>query len=91
MQHITIYREPGRFAGWPANYGIWHWGNEIVVGFTAGYTDPSGGFHARDKSRPFLPMQAPPTWTAASPGLSTGTCETPGGAVSADEHEPGAP
>ncbi|MEZ4727442.1 MAG: hypothetical protein R3E79_09940 [Caldilineaceae bacterium] len=47
MQHITIYREPGRFAGWPANYGIWHWGNEIVVGFTAGYTDPSGGFHAR--------------------------------------------
>ena len=33
---VTVFREPGRFAGWPANYGIWHWGDEIVVGFTVG-------------------------------------------------------
>ena len=47
MEHITLYREPGRYAGWPANYGIWAWGDEIVVGFAAGYHDPDGGFHAR--------------------------------------------
>ena len=58
MQHTTIYREPGRFAGWPANYGIWSWGDEIVVGFTVGYADEQGGFHARDRSRPFVAMQA---------------------------------
>ena len=58
MEHITIYREPGRYAGWPANYGIWAWGDEIVVGFTAGYHDPDGGFHAHDRNRPFVAMQA---------------------------------
>lgn len=36
IQHVTVYHKPGRFAGWPANAGIWSWGNEIVVGFTVG-------------------------------------------------------
>ena len=27
-QHRFVYKEPGRFAGWPANGGIWHWGDE---------------------------------------------------------------
>lgn len=87
MQHITIYREPGRFAGWPANYGIWHWGNEIVVGFTAGYTDPAGGFHARDKSRPFLPMQARSLDGGLTWSVQETPCRRPGGrGLSADEH-----
>ncbi|MBL8173830.1 MAG: exo-alpha-sialidase [Bryobacterales bacterium] len=34
-RHITVYEKPGRFAGWPANHGIWIWGNEILVGFDA--------------------------------------------------------
>lgn len=38
---VDVYKQPGRFAGWPANYGIWSWGNEIVVGFEA------GSFHLR--------------------------------------------
>ncbi len=38
---VVVYRQPERFAGWPANHGVWSWGNEIVVGFEAGY------FHAR--------------------------------------------
>ena len=42
---VVIYHQPGRFAGWPANNGIWSWGNEIVVGFEAGY------FHTRDAQR----------------------------------------
>ena len=40
MEHNIVYRAAGRFGGWPANNGIWAWGNEIVVGFTLGYLDP---------------------------------------------------
>lgn len=58
MRHVVVYREPGRFAGWPANHGIWSWGNEIVAGFTVGYLSTDGGFHARDKTRPFVLHQA---------------------------------
>ena len=52
MRHIDIYREAGRFGGWPANGGAWSWGNEILVGFRQSYLDPSGGFHAIDRHRP---------------------------------------
>ena len=38
-EHVVVYREPGRFGGWPANNGCWHWGDEIVVGFTEGALD----------------------------------------------------
>ncbi len=38
-QNVTVFKEKNRFAGWPANYGIWSWGNEIVTGFTLGYHD----------------------------------------------------
>lgn len=87
MEHITIYREPGRYAGWPANYGIWAWGDEIVVGFTAGYHDPAGGFHARDRSRPFIAMQARSLDGGRSWGVGPTPCRTPGGrGLSADEH-----
>ncbi len=58
MQQVTIYREDRRFAGWPANYGIWHWGDEILVGYTVGYFDPTAGFHASDSSRPFINVQS---------------------------------
>ena len=57
MHHVTVYRATGRYAGWPANYGIWSWGDEIVTGFTLGYHDNGGGFHARDTGRPFVAMQ----------------------------------
>jgi hypothetical protein len=36
-RHIVVYKEPGRYAGWPANHGSWQWGNEIVVGFEVGH------------------------------------------------------
>lgn len=87
MEHITIYREPGRYAGWPANYGIWAWGDEIVVGFTVGYHDPAGGFHARDRSRPFTAMQARSLDGGRSWSVEPTPCRTPGGrGLSADEH-----
>ncbi len=87
MEHVVIYREAGRYAGWPANYGIWSWADEIVVGFTLGYHDSGGGFHARDRSRPFAGMQARSldggvTWTTGPT-----PCRTPGDrGLSADEH-----
>ena len=36
-RHVTVYKVPGRFGGWPANHGIWSWGDEILVGFSAAY------------------------------------------------------
>lgn len=38
-EHVVVFKETDRFAGWPANYGIWSWGNEIVTGFFLGYHD----------------------------------------------------
>src|ERR1700742_633476 len=55
-QNVIVYRETTRFAGWPANHGIWSWDNEIVVGFEAGYfrvkTEAEHREHAIDYKRP---------------------------------------
>jgi hypothetical protein len=37
IENISVWEEPGRFGGWPANHGIWSWGNEILVGFSAAH------------------------------------------------------
>jgi len=53
VEHVIVYREPGRFGGWPANHGMWVWGNEVLVGFSAGYFKDNGpNFHAIDHDRP---------------------------------------
>ena len=51
VKNVVIYKEAGRFAGWPANNGIWVWGNEILVGFHLGYHKPSNS-HPIDPDRP---------------------------------------
>ena len=87
IKHTTVYRVPGRYAGWPANYGIWSWEDEIVTGFTLGYHDDKGGFHARDTGQPFIAMQSRSldgglTWDNAQAPL-----QAPGNmGISADEH-----
>ena len=87
MQNVIVYRDPERYAGWPANYGLWAWGDEIVVGFTVGYNDPAGGFHTRDRSRPFVAMQARSLNGGQSWDVQPTPCRTPGGrGLSADEH-----
>ncbi len=86
-QHVTIFRESGRYAGWPANYGIWSWDDEVVVGFTVGYHDLRGGFHSRDRTRPFETMQARSLDGGAIWEVGPTPCRAPGGrAISADEH-----
>jgi hypothetical protein len=87
MEHVVIYKEPGRYAGWPANYGIWSWDDEIVVGFTVGYHDSSGGFHARDRNRPFVGMQARSLDGGATWEVVDTPCRAPSGkGLSANEH-----
>lgn len=36
LTHHIVAIEKDRFHGWPANNGVWHWGDEILVGFTQG-------------------------------------------------------
>ncbi|MEQ9220362.1 MAG: sialidase family protein [Cyclobacteriaceae bacterium] len=36
VRHVKMYYEDGMYGGWPANWGIWSWENEILVGFTKG-------------------------------------------------------
>ncbi|MBI2824889.1 MAG: exo-alpha-sialidase [Planctomycetia bacterium] len=53
VEHVDVYRVPGRFGGWPANHGIWSWGDEILVGFSAGHFKDNGPErHAIDHDRP---------------------------------------
>ena len=59
VEHVIVYKEPGRFGGWPANHGIWSWGDEILVGFTVGYYKYQGPTrHAIDNGKPQEPMLA---------------------------------
>ncbi len=73
IHHSVVYQKEGEFAGWPANYGIWNWGDEIVVGFVVGYhkKNPRGG-HDIDPDKPSVPRQARSldggeTWTVEIP------------------------
>jgi hypothetical protein len=68
-----VYAEPGRFGGWPANHGIWSWGDEILVGFSAGFFKDNGpDRHAIDHDRPEEHLLARSrdsgeTWTIENP------------------------
>ena len=89
--HVTVFKEAERFAGWPANNGIWAWGNEIVVDFSLGYykEDPAGS-HAIDRQRPSTVRQARSldggeTWAIETPtfldekGSERPATDSPGG------------
>src|SRR5262245_59338156 len=52
VKTVVVYKEPGRFGGWPANNGIWVWGNEIVAGFMQGYFKNTERGHAIDGEKP---------------------------------------
>jgi hypothetical protein len=52
VQQVKVYSEPGRFAGWPANHGIWSWGDEILVGFSRGFDKDNGPDYHIDPDRP---------------------------------------
>ncbi len=51
VNHVIVYKESGKFCGWPANFGIWNWSNEIVVGFRLGIYKARKG-HSIDQNKP---------------------------------------
>ncbi len=51
-KNVIIYYKRGRFGGWPANNGIWNWGNEILVGFTLAYNKENKYHHAINMHKP---------------------------------------
>ena len=57
-RHVKVYFEKGMFGGWPANHGIWNWGDEILVGFGMGYYKEQGLNHHIDREKPEIPMLA---------------------------------
>src|SRR5581483_11859873 len=91
---VEVYHQVGRFAGWPANYGIWSWGNEILVGFEAGYfhvRQPGEHEHSIDYKRPSEHVLARSldgglTWKIEKP---EGLLAPPGTRVAGVPTEPG--
>lgn len=73
VHHVDVYAGPGKFGGWPANHGIWSWGNEILVGFSAGFHKDNGpDRHAIDRQKPerhllARSMDGGETWTIEDP------------------------
>ncbi len=82
-RHVIVYREEGRFAGWPANHGIWSWGDEILVGFSRGTDQDRGQFHHINHDRPeeFLlarSLDGGATWAIETPKPPGALAGTPG-------------
>lgn len=73
IQQVVVYREPGRFAGWPANHGLWCWGDEVLLGFSRGYHfDHGSAQHNIDHDKPeeFLlarSLDGGATWSSEFP------------------------
>src|SRR5713226_8671584 len=74
IKNVVVYQEAGRFGGWPANHGVWSWGNEILVGFEAGFFKDKAQGHAIDYARPAQHVLA-----RSQDGGETWTIETPEG------------
>lgn len=57
--HTVVYRRPRTFAGWPANYGLWAWGDELVFVFATGRLGKqSENLHLEDQHHAFAAAQA---------------------------------
>ncbi len=85
-KHVKVYYERGMFGGWPANFGIWNWGDEILVGFAKGsYKDLGPAMHNIDREKPELHLLARSldggeTWEIEDP------CRTGKGALFVPNH-----
>ena len=52
IKNVVVYNEKGKFGGWPANRGIWSWGNEILVGLTIANFKDSKDRHSINRDIP---------------------------------------
>ncbi|MBX7120842.1 MAG: alpha/beta fold hydrolase [Opitutaceae bacterium] len=70
-----VYREAGRFGGWPANHGAWAWGDEFLVGFeSAWHQTQDVTRHQIDRTRSpescfARSRDGGETWTIERPGV----------------------
>lgn len=83
VEHVDVYHVPGRFAGWPANHGIWSWGDEILVGFSRGTYKDMGNRHHIDRDAPeeYLlarSLDGGSTWSVETPQPPGALVGTPG-------------
>lgn len=58
QEDVIVYKEPGRYGGWPANHGLWQWGDELVVGFTSTWYKETTTDHRIDRTKPIFEIQA---------------------------------
>lgn len=68
IDHTVVFQQDGKYAGWPANHGIWSWGDEILVGFVeASFKQTQPGLHTYDpktaENRYARSMDGGETWT----------------------------
>ncbi len=56
VRHSIVYSHENEFAGWPANGGLWMWGDEILVGFDRWTFNPSpaGRHHNEERIGAYL-------------------------------------
>lgn len=83
VQHVAVSKEDGRFAGWPANHGIWSWKDEILVGFSRGTYKDRGRYHHIDHDKPEEHLLARSrdgglTWLVEKPNPPGALADTPG-------------
>lgn len=73
VDHVVVYGKEGEFAGWPANHGMWMWGDEILVGLSTGVHQNLGEErHNIDREKPehhvlARSLDAGRTWTMEYP------------------------
>ena len=83
VEHVVVFQEPGRYGGWPANHGIWAWGDEILVGFSAGHMD----LNAPKEAKSGAPARHPVDRTKPEQHLLARSLD--GGRTWKIEHNPG--
>ena len=70
VKHVIVCSEPDKFCGWPANCGLWAWGNEILVGFAQAEYVPKDCGHSRGGKGVYLlgrSLDGGETWTIEDP------------------------
>lgn len=78
----VVHSELDRFAGWPANNGVWTWddGREILVGFTTGPYVETDGHNIAPTNRKNLLARSTDggmTWTTEEPANYPGNSDKP--------------
>ena len=80
IENVDVFKQEGRYGGWPANIGIWTWGDEIVVGYIEGTFQIKEKGHAIDNTRPRTPrlarsLDGGKTWAQEMPSFLNGQLE----------------